>query len=245
MRFLLIFTFLFYGFTTPSYSEEVIRLKAYTAHLPPFSMDPKSKNPGFSFEIVKEMSQRANIELDIIYLPWKRSQLTAMKTPNSLVFGMSRTSRREPNYAWVVKLIDSNYAFMSTKKKINTYGEAKKLKDISAMLETPREKILKAKKFENLTTIKDIEKVVTRLHRGRTDAWFTLTHRAAYMWRKNGYPESELIIGKSLKVTHNWLGANKSISKSIIERFNKAMASMKSDGTYNKIYEKYFGKFSL
>ena len=241
---LVLFTFV--GFTSSVISEEVPqKIKAFTASLPPFSMDPKSKFPGFSYEIVSEMAKRSNIDLEVVYLPWKRAQETAKKTPNSLVFGMSRTKKREPHYSWVVELITSNYAFMTTKEHINSYQDARALKDISAMFGTPRERILMSKKFTNYSKIYDVRKAATRLRRGRTDAWFTLTHRAAYIWREQGYPENDLIIGKSLKVTHNWLGGNKQLPKGLVENFQKSLVSMKKDGTYNKIYRKYFGNFKL
>ena len=236
--------FLFSGVTL-SVAEETLEITAFTAKLPPFTIQADGDKPGFLHEVVVEMAKRANVKLNLKYLPWKRAQKMGQQTPNSVVFGMTRTSKREPKYNWLVNLVEPDYVFVSTKKPVNSYDEAKALKNISVLAGTPRERRLKAEKFDNFETVNKVGLNAKKVHGGRSDAWFTLSHRAAYVWLQEGFAADKLIVGKSVKKTETWLGGNKELPKGLKERFEKSLASMKSDGTYQKFYKKYFGNVKL
>ncbi len=243
---ILVFSFaIIFGGLSSSHAEETIELEAFTAKLPPFTIDPKAEKPGFLHEVVSEMAKRANVKLKISYMPWKRAQKKGQETPNSLVFGMTRTAKREPKYSWLVNLVEPDYVFVSTKKPVNSYEEAKSLGDISVLAGTPRERKLKAEKFSNFKSVNKVELNAKKVEAGRSDAWFTLSHRAAYIWLKEGFAADKLIVGKSVKKTQTWIGGNKQLPEGVKARFEKSLASMKADGTYQKFYKKYFGDVKL
>ena len=245
MRYIFIIATFLLAFSPSAYSDETLNIEAFTAKLPPFTINPKDNKPGFLHELVVEMAKRSNVNMKINYLPWKRAQKKGQETPNSIVFGMTRTSKREPLYNWLVNLVEPDYVFVSTKAPVNNYDEARKLKAISVLAGTPRERLLKKEKFGNTQSVNKVELNAKKLKAGRVDTWFTLSHRAAYIWLQQGFSADKLIIGKSLKKTETWLGGNKVLPKGLKERFEKSLASIKADGTYEKLFKKYFGNVKL
>ncbi len=213
---------------------------AYTAHLPPFTLSMEDK--GISHELVEELAKRTGHTINIKYLPWKRAQLTAQKDPMGLAFSMSRSKSREDKYTWVVELMQAGYTFVTKTKPINTFDEAKKAKKIVVLSGTPREKNLKKENFTNFEGKSDTTTAAKFLNAGRADAWYTIDARAKYVFKSLGFDQSKLIIGTPTKISHMWLGGNKAIDKSVIKDFEKAMAEIKADGTYDSIMKKYLGE---
>ena len=235
---LLLFLF---GLTQQAFSEEKIKLKAYTAKLPPFTINPSAKKPGFLHELVTEIAKRANVDLTIDYLPWKRSQEIVANTPNTIIFGLGRSKKREAKYSWLAKVLEYNYVFVTTKSPVNSYEEAKKLKNIIVLLGTPREQILRTKNFTNFRAVSKVVSGARSIHMGKADAWMTLDYRAAYFWHKEGFPGESLVIGKPLKTSQNWIAGNKVLPDGLKERFKQSLASIKADGFFQTLHRKYFG----
>ncbi len=223
-------------------AKEKIKVTAYTSVLPPFTNGKDSQEPGFLHELVSEIAQRANVDLQIKYMPWKRAQEFVKKSSNSIIFGLAKTKTREPNYSWIVETLTYHYVFASTKRKINSYNQAIQAEQVLVLIGTPREKILKEKKFSNLRTIGRIKNAVNSINLGRSDAWFTLDLRAVYAWNKAGHNLDRLMIGKPLRNSKNWIAANKYFPEILKERLRNSFKELKENGFYDMLYKKYFEK---
>ncbi len=219
-------------------------LQAVTANLPPFSMNKTYKDTGFLCEVVREMTKRAKIDVTIKYWPWKRSQYIAQKKKNTLIFGITRTERREPHYAWLVNLLDTEKVFVSTSKKVDSLQDARKLRQITVRFATPFEHQLKGSGFKNYVITHSEEDNVKNLRAGKVDAWMTLSHRAAYMWKVMGHDPKSLKIGKPVSKSSLYLAGHLSLKNNteLKSKLQLAYNSMIKDGTFNKLHEKYFGR---
>ena len=213
---------------------------AYTASLPPFTISMKQM--GIGHELVTELSKRTGHTFNIKYKPWKVAQSSAQKDPNGLIFSISRTSSREPLYNWLVELTQAGTTFVTLGKPINSLDEARTLSKIAVLGGTPREKQLKKEGFTNFES-KPYTSVTARfLNSKKVDAWYTLDARAKYVFKSMKFDTNKLVLGKAIKTTKLWLAGNKSIDMSIKKDLEKAMAEIKSDGTYDKILKKYLGE---
>ena len=189
------------------------------------------------------MKKRSGLALNIKYYPWKRAQAVAKSTPNTLIFGITRTKKREPDYAWLVNLLNTEKVFVSNKKVYNSFDEARDAKRISVRKATPYERLLKAQDFKNLFGVQTETQNAALLHHGRAEAWMTLSHRAAYVWKEAGYDVKQLKIGKPLGKSQLFLAGNLSLAKNseLKGRLQKAYDSVVADGTFNELHQKYFG----
>lgn len=228
----------------PTKMVDAEELNAVTANLPPFSMNSAYHDAGFLSEVVKEMTNRAKIDVTIKFWPWKRSQYLAQNKKNTLIFGITRTKKREPHYTWLVNLLDTEKVFVSTSQEVNSLEEAKNLKQITVRFATPYEHQLKSSGLKNYIITHSEEDNVKHLRTGKVDAWMTLSHRASYMWKVMGFDAASLKIGKPLSKSSLYLAGHVSL-KNNTELKNKlqiAYDSMIKDGFFNQLHEKYFGR---
>lgn len=223
-----------------TYAEEYTVM---TSNLSPFTIDGKGEKPGFLHEVVAEMSTRSKVNLQIKYVPWKRAQVVAKGTPNTLIFGITRTKKREPNYSWLVNLLNTEKVFISSSKPINSFAEAKQTKHIAVRAATPYERQLKAEGFNNLISVQREKQNADLLKKGRAEAWMTLSHRAAYVWQSAGYDIKELKVGQALSKSQLFLAGHPSLAgnTALKDKLQKAYNSIVADGTFNKLHMKYFG----
>ena len=212
-------------------------LRALTASLPPFTISAQER--GITHDLVDEISKRSGVDIEIEYLPWKRAQSEAQKKPNTMIFAIGRTEKREPSYRWITNLTEAGTVFVSMDRPIDSYDEARSLSLISVLANTPRDRLLKAKNFTNYRTVQESKLAVRILDGGRADAWLTLDARAKYLFKREGKDPSKLVLGKPLSVLGLWLASNPSFDDAVAEKLKAAMDSIRADGTYDKILARY------
>jgi polar amino acid transport system substrate-binding protein len=215
-------------------------LKALTANLIPYTIENSPAEPGFSYEALTEMAKRAGLKIDIEFMPWQRALAVAKDTPNTLLFAAARTPDREPNYFWMVKMLEAEVVFVTTKTPIDSVEQAKSL-SVSAVPGSPQEKELKQANVQAIEAVENPQMAAKMLERGRVDAWYTYDLRAAYVWKKNDLSPA-LVFGKSTRVERFYLAGHKDMSPAIKDRFQAAYDSMVKDGTYGTLFRKYFGE---
>jgi polar amino acid transport system substrate-binding protein len=214
-------------------------ISVFTSELPPFVTEQNGSDLGSMREILNEMAQRADIELEYKFMPWKRSQMEAAKTPNVLIIPLGRNPTREPNYGWIAKAIVTNELFVSTGDPINSIEDAGAESKVAVMAGTPRERKLKAAGLNNIHVTRDTETAAQFLTSGRASAWSTLDHRALYAIKSLGVSTESVTLGASLNSTDIWVASNKEFDPAIAASLAKALEDMRADGTYDAIIQKY------
>jgi len=142
-------------------------------------------SPGFLLEIVLEMSRIMEIEPQVEFLPWKRAQIMAISTPNSIIFPLTRTESREPNYRWISKVLDVPVMFITKQGQplINTIEQAKLLKKIAVIFGTPQEKQLKKWGLFNYAIMPGA-RLYKVLMEGGVDAIYGARPEAVISWKR-------------------------------------------------------------
>ncbi|MEM5477436.1 transporter substrate-binding domain-containing protein [Pacificibacter sp. AS14] len=214
-------------------------ITVFTADLPPFVIEAEGGDLGSMREILNEMALRAGIELDYKIQPWTRSQKDAQKTPNALIIPVGRNPSREPNYNWVVKTIVTNELFVSGGDPVNSLDDAKKLKSVTALAGSPRERKLNEAGLTNVNVSRNTELAAKLLTSGRADAWYTLDHRALYAIKSLGVSTDSVKLGTALSSTDLWVASSKEFDPAIAAALVKALEDMRADGAYDAIVQKY------
>ncbi len=228
------------SFVKPANSAEILR--AVTANLPPLEINDSSGQEGFNVEIFRDIAKRAGYEPKVDFLPWINAQQKAKDEEGLLVIGVTRTAERERDYIMLVPLIEANVVFATNSKTVNSFEEAKTLKFVTVAPGTPQESQLKAAGVTHLDPVESYESASKMLEAGRVEAWFAWDIRAKYAWKKFGLDPTKLVLGRAIRVEQVYVAANKKSKPDIQPRLEVALADCKRDGTYQRIYEKYFGK---
>ncbi|GAB5434607.1 MAG: hypothetical protein EpisKO_39770 [Epibacterium sp.] len=214
-------------------------IKAYTAALPPYTIAPDLEMPGISHEILEEMSKRSGVTIEIEYLPWKRAQSMAQKTPNALLFTAARTESRETVYKWIAEFIVADEVFATTTEAVNSLEDARQLSRIATLGGAPREKRLAKLEFGNVQSTPDTATAARLLTGGRVDAWFTLSQRVLHAVKSEGLDPSTIVIGTPVGSLRLWLASNAEFDPEVAAKLAQAFEDMKADGSYEAIVSAY------
>jgi polar amino acid transport system substrate-binding protein len=217
-------------------------IKAYTADLPPWTNEGNKARPGFALEVMREMAKRSGLKIDIEMTAWRRAQEDMKTTPNTMGFHLFRTPDREASYVWHFSILESQVAFVSMRKPVNSMEEAKGLSRVVVVAGTPQENEMKKAGATNVEVVDKVEAAIRMLESGRVDAFYTIVERASYAWSEAGFPVDKLVMGKPQRVDQLYVASNKQMPAGSMEKLKAAFDSMKSDGTYAAIAKKYFGE---
>lgn len=215
----------------------------YVSDLPPYSMPHDPKRPGFNIELVREAMMRAGIGYRLEPRPWGRAQQETRFTPASLIVGLTPTPERGPHYAWIAPLLNVDILFVSRRPQrgFDSLDQARLARAITVRAETAFETILRNAGFGNVGTVQSEESNARKLYAGRADAWLTSNLRGLYVWTTLGFPVGELVYGKPIASEPLYLAAHTDFPHELADRIRAAMASVRRDGTYDRLFRRYFG----
>jgi len=226
-------------FARPSASAaDVLRL--LTGNVEPYAI-AEGPRPGFAIEIVREMATRAGHSVDVLFLPWQRALADAAQGKNRLIVPVVRTPEREIRYAWVAELVPNEpFYFIAVDPDVDISGfEAARHAMVGAMANAPGEQILIRNGVYRLDLATENRTSAHKLARGRIDLWFGRRTEAIRAFRAMGEDPARLRFGKRVDAPPSYLAASPGFSDQIGAQLRRALDTMKLDGTYRAILERY------
>ncbi len=126
-------------------------LTLFTEEFPPFNFTEHGKIKGASTEVVEAVITKTGFEYEIKSYPWARTYRMSQREPNSLIFSISRRSKREGLFKWIGIIVPSVQSVFALKDRSDIKIE--KLEDlkqyeIGTTIEDARETYLINKGFE-------------------------------------------------------------------------------------------------
>jgi len=212
------------------------------------TMGADGKPKGYAIEIVREAQRRIGNSDPIQMVPWARGYEEIKKKPNVALFSMGRTAEREELFSWVGPLFETNYAFYSRADSgpaASTLEEAKKAKTIGVILNDVRDLYLTKAGFTNLLRVSDYATLYRMLKAGRLDlAVGSLVNIGAQLEQAGVSPSEVRQRGIFLKA-QLFVAFSKTTTPSVLEEWTKAMAVMKQDGSFERIFKRHFPDMPL
>jgi polar amino acid transport system substrate-binding protein len=208
--------------------------------LPPMSLEGAPSAPGAMFEVVAELTKRANLPATITFAPWPRAIYLTNNLKRTAIFPLTRTPEREKNFRWLVPLFQENYVFIANgKERFDLqHPEAMKDKRVGILRGSAMISELKASGYLNIIETSSVNEGRRFLARGIVDAM--VGDRDIVRRSLIGLPEADLFeMSKPVRKTYTWLGGSLDFTEAEAAQLEKAMASMVEDGTYARILKKY------
>ena len=246
MRLFIVF-FIFCNFL---FAQESIEF--YTENSAPFNFEENGELKGIAVDLLLAMSKRADIKLtkkDIKLLPWARAY-TLVKLRKSCLFSTSRIPSREKLFKWVGPIIYLNHSLIAynngKKVEIKKFDELRKYK-IGTIIDDVAETLLLEKgypknRLDRISGETGIQRSIMKLFYNRIDLFaYNLYTVRWYAKRMKLNPNLlyEAYLLKTGKKEALYFAFNKNVSDDTIKKLQKALDSIKKDGTYRKILDKY------
>jgi polar amino acid transport system substrate-binding protein len=216
--------------------------KIMTEEYPPYNYSVKGKLTGLSYDVVKVILQRIGHPDNIKKLPWSRSYNIIQNKKGYMLFSMTRTKEREKMFKWVGPVASNKWVFFAKKGsnlKIRSLNDAKKVKKVGTYKDDATEAYLKGKGFNNLKSVINDDLNVKLLMAGRINLWITGELQGFHKVKAQGMSTSKIKKVFTVKNTQLYIAFSKGTSNKDIRKWQKALDSMKKDGTYKIIVKKY------
>jgi signal transduction histidine kinase/ABC-type amino acid transport substrate-binding protein len=244
---LLIFANLLLAITSDKDTTKIHKVIIPSDWPPYYKVDKKGTPTGFAIEIFEEVAKHANIKYQYIIVPsWKEVWETLEKSDVHIIPDVGHSKERE-KLAFISEF--TNTLELTLFRRVKSSENFKTMDDLkSKKVAVVHSNVC----ISIMSEYKEVENVVFLTHfdairallSGEVDALCypkTLMNYTLYEMNINDKIES---FYKSLGEVKRGIGISKKHTE-LIDPINSAISEMKKDGTYDKIYKKWFEKDKL
>lgn len=223
-------------------------IQLYSERSPPFSYvsgtEPNRSIEGSAVDIVNEIQTRIGHVNRINMSLWTDAYSLVQYLPNSALFRTTRTPEREAKFQWVGPISTSRtyfYTLASSGLTIETLEQAKNLQSISTPNGWFTHEFLENNNFQNIVaTARTPLEAFTQLIQGEVQAF--LMSDIDVMWHAaaNNIPMSDLTRHMEALNLKDYIAFSLSTPASTVQQWQDHLNSMKSDGTFETIWNTWF-----
>lgn len=221
------------------------QIKPLTEDWAPFQIKEDGIVSGISIEIVKEIQKRIGNTQKIRFFPWNRGYNVTLRKEGYCLFSTARTKQREKLFKWVgpiapLKLV--MFKLKSNKHIYKTVNDEKKAKSIAVTKNDASQQVLDSMGFKNLQikTGGSNQINLKKLLKGKAELWPSGLFTGYYRIKQLGVQDKVTVTkAPPFLVLALYIAFNKNTPDSVIKKWQKALDSIKKDGTYDKILSHY------
>jgi polar amino acid transport system substrate-binding protein len=222
-----------------SYAENLLIL---TEEWNPISFSRNGQADGLSVEIVREILYRLNSADEIQVVPWARGWKTLMENPNVVLFTMTRTAEREKLFTMIGPVAVGTTNFFAKKGSgliIEKLEDAKKMRAIGVYRSAVEEQLLIKAGFANLDATTLPLSSAKKLMLNRIDLWCNANLTAGKILEDAGYSINNVENVFTLQENHLYIAFSRGTAAAVVDKWQSALAEIKNDGTFARIYHKW------
>lgn len=221
--------------------------KLVTLEYPPYEYTEDGQMKGLAVEMIQEAFKLMNHEVTMEAFPWARAQRMFEKGDADGIFTYFKTPAREahtlfgkealitqPITLWVLK--DSTIAFDGDLAKLKPYT-------FGVVNQTSYgEKFDAAAKQGLLRTdsANAMENCIAMLMAGRFEIWISNRYGAIHELKRTGHLDAVKELTPPIQEVPAYVGFSKKRNRAALrDEFDKAIITLKKNGTYDKLLKKY------
>ena len=222
-------------------------LTLLTEENPPLNYTENGKLTGIATEVVVETGKRANVPMTFEVLAWKDAYRRAQSARDTCLYATARLDNRERIFNWVGPIAVSRWAFFAKQgfaQHIGSLNDAKPFR-IGGVTYDAKTEYLKQNGVTNIFEVADDKLnpgklTLDRKETGRIDLWITNATRARWVAAQAGV--KDIMPVYTVREEETYLACSPRTAAETIKALTGALASIKKDGTYKTIVERYDNK---
>lgn len=240
-----LFIFIAFFLGMLSSASYALQIQPLTEELAPWQMKQGKKLVGISVDIIKEIQKRIGNDKEIIMFPWNRAYNMTLKKEGFSLFSTARSKEREALFKWVGPLVPLKFVMYKNKNDLKIYHNLNDAKSVAAIAVTKNdvsEQFLRDKGFNNLQI--DIgnsgQENIHRVLKGQAQL-YSSGYISGHYQINELHLNDKIVMTKIPPLFESSLSIafNINTSDKIISLWQKTLDEIKSDGTYDRILEKY------
>lgn len=228
----------------PVFAEEikVLRVAGDNNHPPYEFVDEKGNYKGFNIDIMRAIAIEEGIEIEIIPMPWNQAMYSLGAEKVDAIQGMSKTPTRESKFLFTVPVVKNSQAIFVLKNTNYISG----IEDLNGI------KVAFQKSDINEELLNEISEVILRpkdnqkdgmeaLLNGEVEAFLGNRQTGLYYLQKMKKADMVKIVGEPMGEVEYGPVTTKD-KQEVADILNRGIKEIKRNGTYDKIYQKWFGE---
>ena len=230
--------------SAPAPAAKVYVVGTDAAYAPFESQNDKGAIVGFDIDVVKAVAQKAGIEVKFVNTPWEGIFNNLNQGDRDLlVSAITITPERKQTMDFSSPYFDAQQLIAVKKdSKIAKFDDLKKLK-VGVQNGTTGDEVitkLQGKDSANIKRFESTPLALKELEGGGVDAVVADNGVVVHYVNNNSGSNFKTISDANFAPEQYGLAVKKGNAE-LLEKLNKGLADIKTDGTYNKIYTQYFG----
>jgi len=224
--------------------------KVYTvgtdaAYAPFESQNEKAEIVGFDIDVVSAIAQKGGFEVKFVNTPWEGIfNALAQGDRDLLVSSITITDERKQTMDFSTPYFDAQQLIaVKESSKVAKFEDLKKLK-VGVQTGTTGDEVVTKLLGKNSTNVKRFESTplaLKELESGGVDAVVADNGVVIHYVANNQGSKFKTVADNKSFAPEQYGIAVKKANTELLEKINKGLADIKADGTYDKIYAKYFG----
>lgn len=199
---------------------------------------------GSSIDMVNEIQTRIGYVNKVNLTTWTDAYAQPQYLPNSAVFTTARTPEREAMFQWVGP-ISSNRTYFYTLKSsgitVATIAEAKALASVATPKNWYTHDFLIKENFNNIVaTAITSEEAFKQLINNEVEALLLTDVDVQWLAKENGTNLTDLTQNMKALDYNGYIAFSLNTPKSLVREWQAKLDKMKSDGTFETIWNKWF-----
>ncbi|MCK9445018.1 MAG: transporter substrate-binding domain-containing protein [Tissierellaceae bacterium] len=244
---LLIFCLISYLFIpTMSFSEEFykrpIRVSGDNNYPPYEFIDDNDNFRGFNVDIIRAIAIELGIEIDLVSNSWEDTMDLLKKGEIDAVQGMTITPEREKTYDFTDEIVMNSQSIFVLRSTENISSLDDLIgKKIAIQSEDVTSEIVSAVQGIDVTEKINQKDALQSLITGEVDAYVGNRLTGIYYVQSFGLTNTVKIVGEQLYPTKYCIAVQRG-NDELLHLLNSGLRAIKENGTYDKIFEKWFGE---
>jgi len=225
-------------------SAPAAALTLLTEENPPLNYTENNKVTGMATDVVREMSRRANVPIQIEVMVWADAYKRAQVDKDTCLYSTARLANRERIFKWVGPIAVNKWGLFAKSgfsQPINTLADVRPFR-IGGVTRDAKTEYLKQHGITNIFEVDDDKLnppklTLNRREPGRIDLWITSVARAKQVAAQAGAPDVNLVF--VVREVDSYLACNPRTSGATLKALSAALDGIKKDGTFRKILDRY------
>jgi polar amino acid transport system substrate-binding protein len=215
-------------------------LPPYTFQIPPASVgETPGVDQGFVYEVVSEMARRVGHTGLIEFMPWGEAQRIAQTQPNIGILALTRTPEREEHYRWLAKIVTDDLILVGGQGIDVSSLDKVKDRPVGVLSRSGAEALLKERGFTRVRPQPEEWLNARQMQQRRIDVWLAPRLMVIHAMREVGGNLEALNFGEIVRKSEIYLAASKALPDAEAQKWEKALAAVQADGTYQRIADEY------
>jgi len=230
--------------SAPAPAKKVYVVGTDAAYAPFESQNEKAEIVGFDIDVVKAVADKAGLEVKFVNTPWEGIFNTLQQGDRDLlVSAITITDERKQSMDFTAPYFDAQQLIaVKGNSKVAKFDDLKKLK-VGVQTGTTGDEAVSKLLGKTNTNIKRFESTplaLKELEAGGVDAVVADNGVGINYLANNTTAKFKAVADKSFQPEQYGIAVKKGNTE-LLEKLNKGLADIKADGTYDKVYAKYFG----